>query len=171
MMTGFDLIRRLDDWSSRLENLALAALHGIIAALVCAAVVFRYVLNDPLTWSEELILLLFGWMIFLGVANAFHARTHIIIDVVVLFAPRWLCFAFGVLALAVTAAVLGVLTWYSWLYLQREMPNLTPMLGISAGWAIAPLFVGSLLSLLHLLRNLIDEGVTGALWSDITTRE
>ena len=79
--------------------------------------------------------------------------------------------AFGVLALAVTAAVLGVLTWYSWLYLQREMPNLTPMLGISAGWAIAPLFVGSLLSLLHLLRNLIDEGVTGALWSDITTRE
>lgn len=170
-MTGLTLIRRLDDWSSRVENVALTVLHAAIATLVCAAVVFRYVLSDPLTWSEELILILFGWMIFLGIANAFHARTHIIIDVIVLFAPRWLCFAFGLLAFAATALVLGTLTFFSWRYLQRELPNLTPMLGISAGWAIAPLFIGSVLSLLHLLRNLIDEGVTGVLWSDITTRE
>ncbi|WID96526.1 TRAP transporter small permease [Bosea vestrisii] len=170
-MTGLTLIRRLDDWSSRVENAFLAVLHAAIATLVCAAVVFRYVLSDPLTWSEELILILFGWMIFLGIANAFHARTHIIIDVVVLFAPRWLCFAFGLLAFAATAIVLGTLTFFSWRYLQREIPNLTPMLGISAGWAIAPLFIGSVLSLLHLLRNLIDEGVTGVLWSDITTRD
>jgi len=170
-MTAITLIRRLDDWSSRVESLALALLHGAIAALVCAAVVFRYVLSDPLTWSEELILILFGWMIFLGIANAFHARTHIIIDVIVLFAPRWLCFAFGLLAFTATAVVLGTLTFFSWRYLQREIPNLTPMLGISAGWAIAPLFLGSVLSLLHLLRNLIDEGVTGVLWSDITTRD
>lgn len=170
-MTGLTLIRRLDDWSSRVENAALALLHAAIATLVCAAVVFRYVLSDPLTWSEELILILFGWMIFLGIANAFHVRTHIIIDVIVLFAPRWLCFAFGLLAFTATALVLGTLTFFSWRYLQRELPNLTPMLGISAGWAIAPLFIGSVLSLLHLLRNLIDEGVTGVLWSDITTRE
>jgi len=170
-MTGIAMIRRLDDWSSRIENLCLAVLHAAIATLVCAAVVFRYVLSDPLTWSEELILILFGWMIFLGIANAFHARTHIIIDVVVLFAPRWLALCFGILAFAATAVVLGTLSWFSWRYLQRELPNLTPMLGISAGWAIAPLFLGSVLSLLHLLRNLLDEGVTGVLWSDITTRE
>jgi TRAP-type transport system small permease protein len=165
------LIRRLDDWSSRLEEWSLAVLHGAIATLVVAAVVFRYVLNNPLTWSEELIVLLFGWMVFFGVANAFRARTHIIIDVVVIFAPRWLCSVFGVLAFLATASVLGTLTWFSWRYLLREMPNMTPMLDISAGWAIAPLFIGSLLSLLHLLRNLLDEGFTGALWSDITTRE
>jgi TRAP-type C4-dicarboxylate transport system permease small subunit len=170
-MVGIAIIRRLDDWSSRVENLFLAVLHAAIATLVCAAVVFRYGLGDPLTWSEELILLLFAWMVFLGIANAFHARTHIIIDVVVLFAPRWLCFVFGILALAATAAVLATLGWFSWRYLLRELPNLTPMLGISAGWMIAPLFLGSVLSLLHLLRNLIDQGVTGALWSDITTRE
>ena len=46
-----------------------------------------------------------------------------------------------------------------------------PMLEVSAAWAIAPLVVGCALSILHLLRNLMDEGVTGALWSDITTRE
>jgi TRAP-type C4-dicarboxylate transport system permease small subunit len=153
------------------EDLCLAALHALIAGLVLAAVVFRYILNDPLTWSEELVIVLFGWMIFLGIANAFRVRSHIIIDVVVLFAPRAVSIAFGVIATAVTALVLGVLAWYAWRYMVREMPNLTPMLGVSAAWAIAPLVVGSALSILHLLRNLMDQGVTGALWSDITTRE
>jgi TRAP-type C4-dicarboxylate transport system permease small subunit len=164
-------VRRLDDWSSRAEDLCLAGLHALIAGLVLAAVVFRYILNDPLTWSEELVIVLFGWMIFLGIANAFRVRSHIIIDVVVLFAPRAVSIAFGVVATAVTALVLGVLAWYAWRYMVREMPNLTPMLGVSAAWAIAPLVVGSALSILHLLRNLMDQGVTGALWSDITTRE
>jgi TRAP-type transport system small permease protein len=170
-MTPLAILRRLDDWSSRAESVLLAVLHAAIAGLVIAAVLFRYVLSDPLTWSEELVVLLFGWMVFIGMANAFHARTHIIIDVIVIFAPRWLATIFGVLAFAATACVLATLTWFSWRYLQREMPNLTPMLGISAGLAILPLFVGSVLSLLHLARNLLDDGPTGALWSDITTRE
>ena len=110
-MNGLTLIRRLDDWSSRVENAALALLHAAIATLVCAAVVFRYVLSYPLTWSDELILILFGWMIFLGIANAFHARTHIIIDVVVLFAPRWLAFAFGLVAFTATTVLLATLTY------------------------------------------------------------
>ena len=164
-------VRRLDDWLSRAEDFCLAALHALIAGLVLAAVVFRYILNDPLTWSEELVIVLFGWMIFLGIANAFRMRSHIIIDVVVLYASRIVALAFGVVATAATALVLTVLTWYAWRYMVREMPNLTPMLEVSAAWAIAPLVVGCALSILHLLRNLMDEGVAGALWSDITTRE
>jgi TRAP-type C4-dicarboxylate transport system permease small subunit len=170
-MPYIEVVRRLDDLASRAESACLAWLHAAIAVLVCAAVGFRYVANDPLTWSEELIILLFGWMIFLGIANAFRARTHIIIDVVVLFSPRLLRRAFGVASLLATFAVLGYLVHYSTIYMFREIPNETPMLGISAGWAIAPLVVGASLSLLHLLRNLLDEGVEGALWSDITNRE
>jgi TRAP-type C4-dicarboxylate transport system permease small subunit len=164
-------VRRLDDGLSRAEDFCLAALHALIAGLVMAAVVFRYILNDPLTWSEELVIILFGWMIFLGIANAFRMRSHIIIDVVVLYAPRIVALAFGAEATAATALVLGALTWYAGRYMVREMPNLTPMLEVSAAWAIAPLVVGCALSILHLLRNLMDEGVAGALWSDITNRE
>ena len=42
---------------------------------------------------------------------------------------------------------------------------------MEAAWASAPLVRGAALGRLHLVRNLIDEGVDGALWSDITTRE
>lgn len=170
-MSVTDAIRRLDRWSGRAEDLCLAVLHALVAILVCAAVVFRYALDDPLTWSEEMIILLFGWMVFLGIANAFRARTHIIIDVVVLFAPPAVRRVLAVLSFAATAGALGALAWFAGRYFLRELPNLTPMLGISAGWAIAPLVVGTVLSLLHLLGNLLDHGIEGTLWSDITQRE
>lgn len=170
-MAFADAVRRLDRWSSRVEDLLLAVLHGAVATLVCAAVVFRYVLNDPLTWSEELIIVLFGWMVFIGIANAFRMRSHIIIDVVVLFAPIGVRRLLGAAATVATMATIAVLGWYATVYMLREMPNQTPMLGLSSAWPIAPLVAGCLLSMLHLLRNLIDEGVDAALWSDITTRD
>ena len=61
---GFlETIRRLDRWLSRVEDTCLAFLHAAVATLVCAAVALRYALNDPLTWSEEMIIRLFDWMI------------------------------------------------------------------------------------------------------------
>ncbi len=170
-MSLSNALRRIDDGACRIEDVLLTVLISLVTLLVCAAVAYRYVLNDPLTWSEELIILLFDWMIFLGVANAFRARSHIIIDVVVLFAPIGLARWLGMAATLATAAVLLVLSYFASMYMWREIPNLTPMLGISAGWAIAPLAIGLMLSLLHLVRNGLEHGMEGVLWSDITQRE
>ncbi len=171
-MTGLTVIRRLDDWSGRLEEVLLAVLHTAIAVLVCAAVVFRYVLSDPLTWSEELILLAFTWMIFIGAANAFRHRSHIVIDFVVLIAPPRIAAVLGLIATLATLALLCALVWFGGRYALGESGNLSAMLGISSAWAVLPLALGSVLSILHVLRNLMESGPRGAIWfSDITTRE
>lgn len=162
---------RLDDAVARGEALFLAAALGALSVLVVAAVVYRYVLTDPLIWSEELIVLMFGWVVMIGTAYAFHQRTHILIDVVLLFAPGWLRLMFGVLSTLATVLVLGVLVWFGWLYTMRELPNLTPMIGISAAWAILPLAIGCALSILHVVRRLVDDGPQSALWSDIIPKE
>jgi TRAP-type C4-dicarboxylate transport system permease small subunit len=167
-----DAIRRVDAAAGAGEDMLLAGLHGLIAILVVAAVVFRYVLGDPLVWSEELILLLFGWMIFIGAANAFRHRTHIVIDFIVLIAPGRVGAILGFVATAVTLVLLCALTWFGARYAWREWPNVSAMMGVSAAWAILPLVVGCGLSILHVGRNLLDDGPRGALWfSDITARE
>ena len=58
-----------DAASRAYDAVALPAATALLAAmilLVAAQVVLRYVLNHPLTWSEELTTYLFGWLIFLG---------------------------------------------------------------------------------------------------------
>ncbi|MEO8134539.1 MAG: TRAP transporter small permease subunit, partial [Betaproteobacteria bacterium] len=63
---GAGAVRRLDDALARGEEFVLALSHGLIAALIVLTVFFRYVLNDPLTWTEEVIVTIFAWMLFLG---------------------------------------------------------------------------------------------------------
>lgn len=164
-------LRRLDEAAARGEEIFLAAALGLLAVLVVAAVVFRYALHDPLTWSEELIVLLFGWMIMIGTAYAFHQRNHIVIDVILLFAPRWLRIVLGTLSTLATLVVLAVLVWFGWQYTMRELPNLTPMLGISAAWSILPLTIGCALSMLHVMRRLLDDGPQSTLWVEMIPKD
>lgn len=56
-------------------------LFGAMVAVSLAQVFFRYVLNDSLTWSEELARYLFVWVSFLGAAIALHRKMHIAVDI------------------------------------------------------------------------------------------
>ena len=59
---------------------ALLALFAVIIVCVSLQVFFRYVLNDPLTWSEELARFSFMWMVFLGLGLAERDDQHIAVD-------------------------------------------------------------------------------------------
>ena len=51
---------------------------------------FRYFLADPLIWTEEFIVTLFAWMLFIGLASGFRERMHLRIDALLILLPRGL---------------------------------------------------------------------------------
>jgi TRAP-type C4-dicarboxylate transport system permease small subunit len=68
------------------EAAILVLLSGMIVACL-AQVVWRYVLNDPLTWSEEAARYLLVWASFLCAWLAWRSRAHLGLDVLVARAP------------------------------------------------------------------------------------
>ena len=54
-----------------LEEILSFPFLAAIGYLVFMQVYFRYVLNDPIVWAEEITLLCFHWAIFLGAALAY----------------------------------------------------------------------------------------------------
>ncbi|MDR0440242.1 MAG: TRAP transporter small permease [Candidatus Accumulibacter sp.] len=58
----------------------MLALFAVIIVSVSLQVFYRYVLNDPLTWSEELARFSFMWMVFLGLGLAERDDQHIAVD-------------------------------------------------------------------------------------------
>jgi len=157
-------LRRLDDGIGRGEDLFLAASHGVIAALVIAAVFFRYVLNDPLTWTEETIVLLFTWMLFAGLASAFRTRMHIRIDALLIALPRGGRALFGAIAIAATLLTLLGLVWVGIEQSITLADTETPMMRISAAWGVTAIPVGAALACLHVVRHMIDHGFAETLW-------
>ena len=54
-----------------LEEILAFPFMAAIGYLVFMQVYFRYILNDPIVWAEEITLLCFHWAIFLGAALAY----------------------------------------------------------------------------------------------------
>lgn len=101
----------------------LAFLLGLIVLIMFAQVVFRYLLNNSLSWSEELIRFLFVWLTFLGGAIAIRDKSHIAVEFFVERLPekyyRTIRIINAMLIVVFTLAIIiiGVL----WMYHSREL--------------------------------------------------
>ena len=82
-----------------------------IALIVSISVFFRYVLNNSITWSEEIAKYLMVWMVFVGAPVAMVQSRHIAIEMFPnLFRPRIRALIFLIVNLLI------VLTMAFWTY-------------------------------------------------------
>ena len=59
----------------------------ICVILVNANVIFRYFLNNPIKWTDEVVTSLFIWTVFMGSAYAHRKHAHLGVDIVVNLIP------------------------------------------------------------------------------------
>lgn len=69
------------------ENLAALCLGGLLLTLFLQ-VFTRFILRDPLSWTEEAARYLYVYVVFLGASAAISDRSHVAIDFFVLRLPR-----------------------------------------------------------------------------------
>lgn len=66
----------------------LGVLIGAIVLITLAAVWWRYVINDPISWTEQVSRILFVWVTFLGAAVLYREKSHITIDMFLEMIPQ-----------------------------------------------------------------------------------
>ena len=88
------LYRRIIGYVERAWDALASLVNAVIILLLAAMVVvtatqvfFRYALNQPLTWSEELSRYLFIWIVFLAAWAAFRRGLHLGVNAVVGLLP------------------------------------------------------------------------------------
>lgn len=79
---------RLDDLVARLETFAVILLVALLTAVTFAQVVTRYLLGDPLIWSEEAARYLFVWVSMIGAALALREGGHFGLDLLIRPMPQ-----------------------------------------------------------------------------------
>ena len=73
---------------ARIEEFLCIGLFGTLFVLWVLHIFWRYALNSPLIWSEEIALDLFIWVIFLGSALAIRRRSHLVVDFIKVYLSR-----------------------------------------------------------------------------------
>lgn len=85
-----------------------------LAVIVVAAVFWRYVLNDSLSWYDELASVLLAWITYFGAALAALRRAHLGFSAVLLALPMRLRIAAFAIAELVVYTVFISLAWAGW---------------------------------------------------------
>ena len=108
-----------------LGDKVIALLFGVIACIMFTQVVFRYVFNNSLSWSEELIRFLFVWLTFLGGALAIKDNTHIAVEFFIERLPVKYLKYINILnhALITTFFAFMVVIGWCWVYHSRGLQS------------------------------------------------
>ena len=142
-------------FAERAINLLAIAMFSGMFACVLAQVFFRYFLDSPLTWSDELARYLFVWCAFLGWVIAARRRSHLAITVMqsrLSARPRAALVACAALA-AVAFAI--ILSYYGVRITLRNADVETPSLFFTIGVVYAIVPVATLAVALHALGDLV----------------
>lgn len=137
-------------------------LNMTIIALV--AVFYRFVLNDPLIWSDEVVKLLFTWFCFSSMSVIARYTLHLRVDIIDHFVGPRLSI---VLRLFANMFVLGtaiLLLVYGVRLCIMQAGNQFASIPISRAWSFSALPVGAMLmgyQLIGLLRTDIESLKTG----------
>jgi TRAP-type C4-dicarboxylate transport system permease small subunit len=121
---------------------------AVLAAILIAAVFYRYALNNAIAWSEEGSKYLMVWLTFLGAPIALRQAAHINIDLLVkLFPPRGRqAFYLGInLVIIIT---MGILLWKGWEFAELGARQVASSFNFSMVWMYIAVPIGSALTCL-----------------------
>ena len=144
-------LTRFDNLLAKAEAVVLVLLVAVMTLIVFLQVVYRYVLIQPLHWSEELARYLFIWLSILGATLGLQKRGHFGLDFFYRMLPdkerRFLQFLIHLLVGGVILVILiqGVKL------VRATLLQKSPAMEISMGWAYACLPVGAALMVIHLV--------------------
>src|SRR6187399_2510257 len=128
---------RLENWLGHLVEVPVALLTALEVLILFAGVVSRYVVHNPLTWSDELASILFLWLAMLGAVVAYARAEHMRMGALVArFGAQGRAF-FDALALAVGIAFLTLIFYPAFDYAMDEIAITTPALEIPNIWRAA----------------------------------
>lgn len=151
----------------RAAYVLVALLMGGMGIIAFAAVFFRFVLSDPLTWSEEAARYMMVWVTFLGAGYAMGKGRHIGVTLFVDKLPegvrRRVTFAAEIIIMVFLAAVTvqGVnlmISLRSQTSPAMDFPMILPYMAIP---------VGSVYMFLHLLRMVLTRSSQALSTADI----
>jgi tripartite ATP-independent transporter DctM subunit len=150
---------RLERSLAQIVEIAAAILVVAEVVVLFSGIVARYLLQQPLTWSDELASTLFLWLAMLGAVVALRRGEHMRMTAIVFGlkepARRWFDTLGVVTGLAFLALV--VLPAYHWA--SEEAFITTPALEISAAWRAAAFPLGVSLMLVFSLFRLARAGL------------
>ncbi|MBU8877578.1 TRAP transporter small permease [Bacillus sp. FJAT-29790] len=151
------MLKRLGGWISNVDNIFASISLILIISVTVIGVFMRYVLGDPLKWTEEMTMALFVWFTFLGASVVTKEDGHVGIEYFV----EKLNPVMRKIAFLFRQMVLISLNVYVFFYLGIQLTalatdKLTPILRISYIYIDVAVVLSGVFSTIHILSHMFN---------------
>jgi len=135
-------MRRVFDWLERILKVSAVIIVLLMLFALAAQVFLRYVFGKSLSWSEELALLGFAWVIVITTAIGIRRMTHARMDLILEVLPEKLHRSVDRLSALLMLALGVFLTYAGWGYVMETRGSTSAAIGfpIEYLYACAPVF-------------------------------
>jgi TRAP-type C4-dicarboxylate transport system permease small subunit len=122
--------------NDRLEYILCGTTFAIFIVLTLLQVLFRFILNFSLSWTEELAKYAFIYMVYFAVSLAVIRHRHVRVEIIDLFIAQKYLKYFYIFTDIVACLFLLLIGWYSIEVMQDflNMKQNTPALQLPIGW-------------------------------------
>jgi len=134
-----------------LNQAVVGGLLLVMAVLVFANVVLRYMAGVSLPWVEELTRYMMIWVAWLAVGLAMREGAHIAIDTLQHALPAFWSRILRLFVLAATIGFFAAVAWLGWRYAMFAWRQETAVLKLPLGAVYLAIPVGSVFTLAHVL--------------------
>ena len=107
---------------------------GIMLAIMVAAVFFRYVLNDSLTWSEDVLLMMAIWMTFSIAPIAYRVGSNVSLDTLLRYVRGRALHLVGFLTHLLILVLLGFLIYLTFGFIERGWQIRANTVNVQMAW-------------------------------------
>jgi TRAP-type C4-dicarboxylate transport system permease small subunit len=142
-------LQQISDIIARITEVILIIVLSTMAVVVLLQVIFRYILNFPLFWTEELARYCLVWSSLLGSAVAVKRGRHIAVTIFIERFPPALRRGLTIIALLSVAVILTIILWGGIQLVMITRAQISPALRVSMSVPYLAVPAGAALMLLH----------------------
>jgi len=140
-----------------------ALLLLLMTGLICIQVLFRYVINQPLAWSEELSRFIFVWVTFSGAYLGSRKGQHISVALIQDMFPFMIKKTMVALSMLITAGFFAIAAYYCAIQWTKLGTQFSPALHLPMNWIYFGMILGCVFLAVSYLWQavcaIIDKGV------------
>ncbi len=147
------LLQRLNE---HLEEWILIVTYTVMLIIATAQILYRYVINMSLSWSQDLLTYMLIWSVFIGISLAVKRRRHIKVELIFVLLPKNAHFYLKVFSNLVFILFCTAIGYYSVLKIHNLLfinPQMSESTGLPMWLVQSAVPLGFILSVYRLVAD------------------
>ena len=142
-----------------IERIILLVLLAVMSVVIVLQVFMRYVMENSLTWSEELARFCFVWLIYIGISYGVKKAKHIRVEAILTVLKRKGKYIINMVAYLLFLFFALYATYYGFSIYSaiKATGQMAPSLGISMSIMYLGMPIGMLLTCIRLIQRMYLE--------------